>query len=252
MQFSNEEVVWVTGSSTGIGRATSLAFARHGCRLIVHYNKNESQAQEVVDQIVSLGGEALLVQGDVASASDVQRMVHEIEEHYGHLDVLVNNAGSLIKREKLVDMSEELWDRVMDVNLKSVILCFQAVMPLMQRRGKGKIINLSSVAARNGGGGGAVAYATAKAGVANLTRGMAKEVVSDNILVNAVAPGVISTPFHDQFTPPERREQMTKEIPLGREGTPEEVAEVIVFLASPSADYLVGETIEVNGGQLMS
>jgi 3-oxoacyl-[acyl-carrier protein] reductase len=218
----------------------------------VHYNKNESQAREVIDQIVSLGGEALLVQGDVASASDVQRMVHEIEEHYGHLDVLVNNAGSLIKREKLVDMSEDLWDRVMDVNLKSVILCFQAVMPLMQRRGKGRIINLSSVAARNGGGGGAVAYATAKAGVANLTRGMAKEVVSDNILVNAVAPGVISTPFHDQFTPPERREQMAQEIPLGREGTPEEVAEVIVFLASPSADYLVGEIIEVNGGQLMS
>lgn len=251
MQFSSEEVVWVTGSSTGIGRATSLEFARQGCRMIVHYNKNEDQAQEVAEKIRSLGGEALLVQGDVSSASDVQSMVRKIEEHYGRLDVLVNNAGSLIKREKLADMSEDLWDRVMEVNLKSVFLCLQASLPLMRRAGKGKIINLSSVASRNGGGIGAAAYSTAKAGVGNLTRGMAKELVAENILVNAVAPGVISTPFHDQFTPTENRQQMVKSIPLGREGTPEEVAEVIVFLASPSANYLVGEIIEINGGQLM-
>jgi 3-oxoacyl-[acyl-carrier protein] reductase len=166
--------------------------------------------------------------------------------------VLVNNAGSLIERRKLSGMTEELWDRVMDVNLKSVYLVSLAVLPLMKRQGRGRIINMTSVAARNGGGPGSVAYATAKGGVSTLTRAMAKELVSENILVNAVAPGVITTPFHDRFTPPDVRENLKNTIPMGREGTPEETAGVVAFLASPAAEYLVGEIIEVNGGQLMS
>ena len=149
-------------------------------------------------------------------------------------------------------MTDDLWDRVMDVNLKSVYLVSRTVLPLMKRHGRGRIINMTSVAARNGGAPGSVAYATAKGGVSTLTRAMAKELVSENILVNGVAPGVITTPFHDRFTPPDVREGLKNAIPMGREGTPEETAGVVTFLASPAADYLVGEIIEVNGGQLMS
>jgi 3-oxoacyl-[acyl-carrier protein] reductase len=251
MMFS-EEVAWVTGSSTGIGAASAVALAEGGCRVAVHYNRSEDEARELVERIGSSGGEAMLVGGDVADAGEVKRMEREIEDRYGRLDVLVNNAGSLIERRSFSEMTEDLWDRVIDVNLKSVFLCSRAVLPTMKRLGGGRIINVTSVAARNGGGPGSAAYATAKGGVSTLTRAMAKELVSENILVNGVAPGVITTPFHERFTPSELRERMTAGIPMGREGTPEEVAGAVVFLASPAADYLVGEIIEVNGGQLMS
>ena len=251
MMFS-EEVAWVTGSSTGIGRAAAVALAKAGCRVAVHYNRSEDEAREVVEGISSSGGEAMLVGGDVADAAEVVRMAGEIEDRYGRLDVLVNNAGSLIERRNFSEMTEDLWDSVMNVNLKSVFLCSQAVLPMMKRQGRGRIINVTSVAARNGGGPGSAAYATAKGGVSTLTRAMAKELVSENILVNGVAPGIITTPFHNRFTPPEMRENMTAAIPIGREGTPEEVAGAVLFLASPWASYLVGEIIEVNGGQLMS
>ncbi len=248
----SEEVAWVTGSSTGIGRAVAVELAAGGRRVVVHYNASEDEAREVVKEIEGYGGEASLVGGDVSDADEVGRMVGEIENRYGRLDVLVNNAGSLIERRGISAMTEDLWDRVMDVNLKSVYLVSQAALPLMREGGRGRIINITSVAARNGGGPGSVAYATAKGGVSTLTRAMAKELVSENILVNGVAPGVITTPFHDRFTPPDVRESLKSAIPMGREGTPEETAGVVAFLASPAADYLVGEIIEVNGGQLMS
>ena len=251
MMFDGE-VAWVTGSSTGIGRAVATGLAGQGCRVVVHYNRSEDEARKVLEEISSSGGEATLVGGDVADAGEVKRMVGEIEDRYGRLDILVNNAGSLVERRTLEEMSEDLWERVMDVNLKSVYLCSQAVLPMMKRQGKGRIINMTSVAARNGGARGSVAYATAKGGVSTLTRAMAKELVGAGILVNGVAPGIITTPFHDRFTPPEMRETMVGAIPMGREGTPEETAGAVLFLASPWADYLVGEIIEVNGGQLMS
>jgi 3-oxoacyl-[acyl-carrier protein] reductase len=251
MTFS-EEVTWITGSSTGIGRAAALALAEQGCRVVVHYNRSEDEAREVVEQIESSGGEATLVGGDVADSREVKKMMGEIEDRYGRVDILVNNAGSLIERRSFSEITEDLWERVMAVNLKSVYLCSQAVLPMMKERGKGRIINMTSVAARTGGAPGSAAYATAKGGVSTLTRAMAKELVSDGILVNGVAPGVITTPFHDRFTPPDVREKLNAALPIGREGTPEEVAAVVVFLASPAADYLVGEIIEVNGGQLMS
>jgi 3-oxoacyl-[acyl-carrier protein] reductase len=251
MMFSGE-VAWVTGSSTGIGRAAAVALAGQGCRVVVHYNRSEDEAREVVERIGSSGAEASLVGGDVSDAGEVGRMVEEIEARYGRLDVLVNNAGSLVERRTLGEMTEDVWDRVMAVNLKSVYLCSQAVLPIMKRGGGGRIINVTSVAARNGGARGSVAYATAKGGVSTLTRAMAKELVGEGILVNGVAPGIITTPFHERFTPPEMREKMVGAIPMGREGTPEETAGAVLFLASPWSDYLVGEIIEVNGGQLMS
>jgi 3-oxoacyl-[acyl-carrier protein] reductase len=248
----SEEVAWVTGSSTGIGAASAVALAHQGCRVAVHYNRSEDEAQEVMEKITASGGDAMLVGGDVSDAGEVERMAREVEDRYGRLDVLVNNAGSLIERRSFSEMTEDLWDRVISVNLKSVFLCSKAVLPMMKRQGSGRIINVTSVAARNGGGPGSAAYASAKGGVSTLTRAMAKDLVSDNILVNGVAPGVITTPFHDRFTPPDVRENMAAAIPMGREGTPEEVAGAVLFLASPWANYLVGEIIEVNGGQLMS
>ena len=251
MTVFSGEVALVTGSSTGIGRAIALSMAAEGCRVVVHYNSSADEAREVVGKIESSGGEAIAVAGDVADGAEVERMVGEIEEKFGRLDILVNNAGTLIERRPFAEMTEDLWDRVMDVNLKSVFLVSKAVLPMMQKQGGGRIINITSVSARNGGSTGSTAYASAKAGVSTLTRSMAKELVSENILVNAVSPGVIDTLFHDRFSEPEARKKREKTIPIGREGRPEEVAGVVVFLASSAADYMVGEIVEVNGGQLM-
>ena len=245
------EVAWVTGSSKGIGRATALSLAEQGCDVAVHYGSSEDEAREVAKQVEAHGRDVLLVGGDVSRAEDVRRMAGEIEEHYGRVDILVNNAGSMVERLTLAEMTEEVWDRVMDVNLKSVYLCSQAVLPMMKRQGGGRIINMTSVSARNGGSPSSVAYATAKGGVSTLTRAMAKELVSDGILVNAVSPGRIDTPFHDEFTPDEKRKEGAQQIPLGREGTPEEVVGAVLFLASSQANYILGEVIEVNGGMLM-
>lgn len=245
------EVAWVTGSSKGIGRATALGLAEQGCDVVVHYGSSEDEAREVAKQVEAHGRDVLLVRGDVSDSGDVDRMVGEIEEHYGRVDILVNNAGSMVERLTLAEMTEEVWDLVMNVNLKSVYLCSQAVLPMMKRQGRGRIINMTSVSARNGGSPSSVAYATAKGGVSTLTRAMAKELVSDGILVNAVSPGRIDTPFHDEFTPDEKREEGAQQIPLGREGTPEEVVGAVLFLASSQANYILGEVIEVNGGMLM-
>jgi 3-oxoacyl-[acyl-carrier protein] reductase len=247
---SSGEVAWVTGSSKGIGRAVVLGLAEQGCDVVVHYNSSEDDAREVKERIKCFGNDVLMLKGDVTDAGDVRRMVGEIEDRYGRIDILVNNAGSMVKRATLAEMTEEVWDRVMDVNLKSVYLCSQAVLPMMKRQG-GRIINMTSVSARDGGSPSSLAYSTAKGGVSTLTRAMAKELVSDGILVNGVAPGRIDTPFHDEFTTDEKREEAAQGIPLGREGTPEEVVGAVLFLASSQANYILGEIVEVNGGMLM-
>jgi 3-oxoacyl-[acyl-carrier protein] reductase len=247
---SSGEVAWVTGSSKGIGQAVVLGLAEQGCDVVVHYNSSEDDAREVEERIKGFGNDVLMLKGDVTDAGDVRRMVGEIEDRYGRIDILVNNAGSMVKRATLAEMTEEVWDRVMDVNLKSVYLCSQAVLPMMKRQG-GRIINMTSVSARDGGSPSSLAYSTAKGGVSTLTRAMAKELVSVGILVNGVAPGRIDTPFHDEFTTDEKREEAAQGIPLGREGTPEEVVGAVLFLASSQANYILGEIIEVNGGMLM-
>ena len=250
MSFSGK-VAWVTGSSKGIGRATCLGFAEQGCDVVVHYGGGKDEAEEVAAEVEKHGRDALLVQGDVSDSGEVGRMVREIEDHYGRLDILVNNAGSFVNRLTLDEMTEEVWDRVMDVNLKSVYLCSQAVLPMMRRQGGGRIVNMTSISARNGGSPDSIAYSTAKGGVSTLTRAMAKDLIADGILVNAVAPGRIDTPLHDAFTPDEKRREAAQGIPLGREGTPEEVVGAVLFLVSPQSNYIVGEVIEVNGGLMM-
>jgi len=251
IRFDNKNVI-VTGASTGIGRATVIEFARCGAKVVVNYFHSPDAAKAVVEQIISEGGEAIDIQADVSKADDVEKLIRESIEFFGErIDVLVNNAGGLLERKAIMEVGEELWDECFDLNVKSVFLCCQAVVPVMKQHGYGKIINISSIAARNGGGPGAVHYSTSKSAVLTFTKGLAKELVQSGIIVNNVSPGVITTPFHDKFTSKEMRENFKKTIPIGREGTSQETAWSILFLASDYANYIVGETLEINGGMLM-
>lgn len=245
------KVVWVTGSSTGIGRAAALEFAKHGADVIVHGNSNPGKAEELANDITRLGRKAHLVTGDVGRLSEVERMVADIGSRFNRIDILVNNAGALIRRARLEDLDEALWDEVMNVNLKSVYLVTKTALPLLKQSDQGRVINVTSIAARNGGGFGSMAYAASKGGVSTLTRGLAKDLIEYGITVNAISPGVIATPFHDRFTPPDIRSRTLTTIPMGREGTSEEAVGAALFLASSYASYITGEIIEVNGGQLM-
>jgi 3-oxoacyl-[acyl-carrier protein] reductase len=246
-----EKVVLVTGASTGIGSAIAKEFALSGARVVVNYNSSAEPALALVESIRKEGGEAIAVQADVSNSSGVDALFERTLAEYGKLNILVNNAGALIQRCSIEEMTEELWERIFAVNTKSVFLCARKAIPLLKQQGGGKIINISSQAARNGGGGGSIAYASSKGAVSTFTKGLAKELAPHRILVNGIAPGVITTPFHDRYTPEPLREQMLKGIPLGREGTPEECVGAVLFLASSAADYITGEMIEVNGGTLM-
>ncbi|MBN1465765.1 3-oxoacyl-ACP reductase FabG [candidate division KSB1 bacterium] len=247
----NGKVVLITGGSSGIGAATAIEFARSGASVVVNYNATPSGAAAVVAEIQSLGGNALAIQADVTDAAQVDRLVRQSLDHFGRIDILFNNAGTLVERKLLADTSEELFRKIVDVNFTSTFLCCQAVVPHMKMRGYGRIINMASVAARNGGGRGAGHYAATKAAVLTLTKAFAKELAGSGIQVNAVAPGVIATRYHERFSTTELREQFKSAIPLAREGKPEEIAYVVLFLASEFADYILGETIEINGGMLM-
>ena len=245
------KVAIVTGASSGIGNATALALANCGAAVAVNYHNNEIGAELLRKHIVANGAKAVAIQADVTVASDVESLVKRTVEEFGTVDILVNNAGSLIERLRLLEMSEERWDQVVDLNLKSAFLCCKAVAPLMMERKTGVIINLSSIAGRNGGALGSLHYSSAKGGLISFTKGLAKELAPFGIRVNAVSPGVIDTPYHEQFSSPEMMKNYVNAIPLGRVGNSDDVAKVIAFLASDAASYLVGETIEVNGGMYM-
>lgn len=249
--FSFEEkVVWVTGSSTGIGRAIAEKFAECGADVVVHGNSNAAEAEITLKNVQDRGAKAHLVIGDVTDRKQVDEMVEDIKTKFGRIDILVNNAGTMVKRAKIEDLEIEALEKIININFTSVFHVTQAVLPLMKKSGQGNIINMTSIAARNGGGGGAVAYAAAKGAVSTFTRGLAKELAGDRIRVNGIAPGIITTPFHDRYSTPELRASMAQQVPLGREGTPEEIAGTAVYLASDIAGYITGEIIEVNGGLL--
>lgn len=245
------QVVLITGASSGIGRATAEAMARQGARVAVNYCKNRAGAEAATEAIRKAGGEGLPIGADVTRGADVRAMVDAVRQRWGRIDILVNNAGDLLARRTLADMTEDYWDQIMALNLKSAFLCVKAVWEEMAARKSGCIVNITSIAARNGGGPGAAAYAAAKGGLLTYTKGLAKELAPYGIRVNGIAPGVIATPYHERYSPPELFQKYLAGIPLGRAGTSEEVAEVIVFLASPAARYITGETVEVNGGMWM-
>jgi 3-oxoacyl-[acyl-carrier protein] reductase len=241
----------VTGASSGIGAATAILFADLGAKVALGYFQNEEGVAQVCREIASAGGEAVALKADVRKPDEARALVERAAKAVGAIDILVNNAGSLVRRIPLGTVTVEHWDEVMDLNLKSALICSQAAAPGMIARRSGAIVNLVSIAGRNGGGPGAGVYSTAKAGLIAYTKALAKELAPDGVRVNAVSPGVIDTPFHEVFSTPEMIAGFVKGIPLGRVGRPHEVAAVIAFLASDAASYLVGETIEVNGGQLM-
>ncbi|HEV2417404.1 MAG TPA: 3-oxoacyl-ACP reductase family protein [Terriglobia bacterium] len=245
------QVALITGASSGIGRATAEAFAREGASVAVNYLKNEKGAEEAAQAVRKLGREAITVKADVTRSADVKAMMVTILKKLGRIDILVNNAGDLLARRNLPEITEDYWDQIMALNAKSVFLCSQAIWKHMADRKSGVIVNVSSIAGRNGGGLGASVYAAAKGAMITYTKGLAKELVAHGIRVNGINPGVIATPYHEKYSSPELMQRMVSAIPQGRAGTSEEIADVIVFLASPAARYMIGETVEVNGGMLM-
>jgi 3-oxoacyl-[acyl-carrier protein] reductase len=245
------KVALITGASSGIGAATAELFAHLGALVAIGCYHNEAGAEQVREQIANAGGRAIAIRADVRKPDQIQSLVTRATEELGPIDILVNNAGSLIERQRIAEMTVERWDEVMDLNLKSAMLCSQAVAPSMIERKSGAIVNVVSIAGRTGGGPGAGAYSTAKGGLISLTKALAKELAPYGVRVNAISPGVIDTLFHEVFSTPEMMRGFAAATPLGRVGTPRECATVIAFLASEAASFIVGETIEVNGGQLM-
>jgi len=266
------KVVLVTGASSGIGRATAEFFGECGARVAVSYLKNQAGADAAVAAIAgaSIGrgmasgadtntvsntvettGRALAVQADVTKNSEIERMIREVEKNLGTIDILVNNAGSLVERLRTAELTEARWDEVFALNVKSAFFAAQAVIPAMLEKGAGVIVNVTSIAGRNGGALGSIHYSAAKGAMTAMSKGLAKEFAGQGIRINAVSPGVIDTPFHETFSTPEAMANFKNIIPMGRVGTSREVGQVIAFLASDAAAYLCGETIEINGGMLM-
>jgi len=241
----------VTGGGRDIGRSVSIALARAGARVAINYNSGRKTAEETLQAIKAAGGDAFLIQADVTDPAAVRAMVDEAGIAFdGRLDILINLAGGMVARKTLADMDEAFFDHVMTLNLKSAFLVLKAALPLL---GEGAaVVNVSSQAGRDGGGPGASVYATAKGAMMTWTRSMAKELGPQGIRVNAVCPGLIGTSFHDIFSKPEGRAATAGNTPLRREGHPDEVADTIVYLASPAASFLAGVCLDVNGGLAFS
>lgn len=245
------KIAVVTGGSRDIGRAIAVKLAKEGAKVVVNYYNSEAGANKTVAEIKSLGQEAIAVKADVSKMEDIALLKEKTVEAFGNkVDILVNNAGGLFERRSLQEFDEDFYDLVMGVNFKSTVFVTQAFESLM---GKGaSIINLSSQAARDGGGGGSTLYASSKGAVTTFTRAMAKELGPKGIRVNAICPGLIGTKFHDDFTKDEIRAKVAASTPLRREGRADEVADLVAYLASGESSFINGNNIDINGGLAFS
>lgn len=250
MRFNNKLAI-VTGGGRDIGRSISLRLAAEGAKVVINYRSDEAAAQDTLAAVQAAGGTALLHRADVTKADAVAGLIAAAAAFgTGTIDVLVNCAGGMVARKTLADMDEAFFDTVMDLNFKSAFLVTKAALPHLAKGSA--IVNLSSLAARDGGGPGASIYAASKGALTTLTRGWAKELGPQGIRVNALCPGLIGTSFHDIFSKPEGRAAVAGNTPLRREGHPDEVADTIVYLASPAASFLVGVCLDINGGLAFS
>jgi 3-oxoacyl-[acyl-carrier protein] reductase len=246
MKFK-DKVALVTGGGRDIGRSVSLRLAAEGAKVAINYCNDRESAEATAREIEAAGGTAAVFQADVSKADQVATLVAGVQTKFGdRIHVLVNLAGGMVARRKLEEMDEAFYDQIMNLNLKSVFLVTRAVKPLMGEGGA--IVNVSSLAGRDGGGPGASLYATSKGALMTLTRAWAKEFGPEGIRVNAVCPGLIGTSFHDIFSKPEGRAAVAGNTPLRREGHPDEVADAIAYLASDEARFLTGVNLDVNGG----
>ncbi len=244
-------VVVVTGGARDIGSAVSVRLAEEGAKVCINYCHSEEAARETLELVRRAGGEAILVKADVTKASEVEALMKAAADAFGgKIDVLVNNAGGIMGRKKIQEQDEQWYNDLMDLNFKSCWLCTREVLKYMGRGGS--IVNISSQAARDGGGPGSSIYACGKAAMLCHTRAMAKELGPEGIRVNAVCPGMIDTYFHDKFTKLEGREALHRSAPLRREGEASEVAGLVAFLAGEDAGYVTGNGVDINGGCLFS
>ena len=248
----NGKTALVTGGAKGIGEAISLALAANGAALALNYCSSGARAREMAAAIKADGGRAVCVQADVAEPDEVKRMVREAEAALGEsIDILVNNAGTQVELSTIDSVTPELWQKVLAVNLTGAMVCSQCVAAGMREKGWGRIINISSISARSGGGPGGIPYATAKGGLNTFTKGLAKELGPAGITVNAIAPGIILTEMHEKFSTKESLDNLKGIVSLKRFGEPEDVSGAVLFLASDSASYVTGEIVAVNGGLRM-
>lgn len=238
----------VTGAGRDIGRACAIRLASEGAKVTLSYHNSNEGAESAIAEIQANGGEAIAVKADLNSEIDVEKLVKQTVDAFGDINILINNTGGLVARKTMSDMSLEHWNQVMSLNATSTFLMIKACLPHMK---SGSIVNLASQAGRDGGGPGSIAYAASKGAVMTMSRGLAKELGPD-IRVNAICPGMIDTDFHNIFTKPEVRTHVANVSPVKREGVPDDVANLVYFLASDQSAFVTGANYDINGGMLFS
>ena len=247
MSLKNKSAI-VTGAGRDIGRACALRLAAEGANIALSYHSSSEGAESAVAEIKKMGGNAIAVKADLNNPTEVESLIKSTVDAFGAVDILVNNTGGLVARKTIAEMSLEHWNQVMSLNATSSFLMIKACLPHMK---KGSIINLASQAGRDGGGPGSIAYAASKGAVMTMTRGMAKELGPD-IRVNAICPGMVDTDFHNVFTKPEVRTHVANASPVKREGVPDDIANLVYFLASEQSAFITGANYDINGGMVFS